>query len=150
MGPPLAGTGPAAPRALRRSTPMSSQLIEISEALPFWPCPAPAADRTVLLLLAIEGLAEEWSLLSAASLLLERQVGEAELQPLIEAGLVVRRRTCLALCDDRTVASTLDLEAPSAVASAHAAWAGVLVADPLNRAWHEAMAHVEPHQGAAR
>jgi DNA-binding CsgD family transcriptional regulator/tetratricopeptide (TPR) repeat protein len=128
---------------------VSTQLIETVEAPPSWSSPALPADRTLLLLLATEGLIEEWSLLSAASLLLKRQVGEVDLQPLLDAGLVVRRRTCLVLSDDRTVASTLDLEAPSVVASAHAAWARAH-ADPLSRAWHEAMAHLQPNRSAAR
>jgi DNA-binding CsgD family transcriptional regulator len=129
---------------------MSTQQIAAREAPPHAPCTTRPVDRTLLLLLATAGLTEEWSLLSAASLVLQRAVGEADVEPLIRAGLVVRRRTCVALCDDDVVTATLDSEAPSAVASAHAAWARVLIKDPLNRVWHEAMAHQVPNQAAAR
>jgi DNA-binding CsgD family transcriptional regulator len=126
---------------------MSTQMIAVPDSLAQERLPA---DRALLLLLATEGITEEWSLLAAASLVLERPVGEEDVETLVRAGLVVRRRTCVVLCDDKTVNAMLDGEPPSGVACAHAAWARVLVRDPLNRAWHEVMAHQQPDQQAAR
>ncbi|GAA3599950.1 helix-turn-helix transcriptional regulator [Kribbella ginsengisoli] len=109
-----------------------------------------SADHIVLLLLATEELAEEWRLFAAASLILGRSVGEPDVDPLIKAGLVIRRRAGLTLRDDGVVTKVLDAAAPSAMAEVHGAWAEVLAGDPLNRSWHEAMVHLAPNQAAAR
>src|SRR4051812_40751021 len=109
-----------------------------------------SAERTLVRLLATAGLTEEWSLLSAASLILGRTVHGSEVDSLVRAGQVVRRQTCLALGDYSTMTRVLDSEAPSAVAEAHAAWAKVLTGDSLVREWHEAMAQVVPNRAAAR
>ncbi|WP_196804011.1 helix-turn-helix transcriptional regulator [Marmoricola sp. URHB0036] len=109
-----------------------------------------SAERTLVRLLATAGLAEEWSLLSAASLILGRTVHGSEVDSLVRAGQVVRRQTCLALGDYSTMTRALDSEPPSAVAEAHAAWAKVLTGDSLVREWHEAMAQVVPNRAAAR
>ncbi|WP_328321493.1 LuxR C-terminal-related transcriptional regulator [Kribbella sp. NBC_00382] len=129
---------------------MSTQLNEAPAAPSQEPAAPRPAVRTLLLLLATEGLTEEWRLLSAASLILSRAIDETEVEALITAGLVTRRRTCLTLVDDQVVTTVLDAEAPSAVSRAHTAWAKVLAGDPLNRAWHESMAHLLPDRTAAR
>lgn len=124
--------------------------IQVKEALSQQPSAPEPADRTLLLLLATEGLTEEWRLFAAASLVLGRSVGEREVEPLITARLVVRRRAGLVLSDDRVVTMVLDEEAPSAVAAAHHAWAKVLVGEPLSRCWHETMAQLVPTPIGAR
>src|SRR3954470_21778411 len=96
---PLVRRGGACLRTPRGEKQMSTQLVESVKSLTRVSRARRSAEETLVRLLATGGLVEEWSLLSAASLLLERTVHGAEIDSLVTAGRVVRRRTCLALSD---------------------------------------------------
>ncbi|MGY2702247.1 hypothetical protein [Nocardioides sp. HB32] len=113
----------------------------------------PAAPRqagpALLLLLATEGLTEEWSLLAAATLVVGEVVAGSEIDALVSAGVVRRQHGTVVLSDGGTLARVLESAPQTAVRDAHAAWARVLAGDPVSRARHDALALMVPGPAAS-
>ncbi|WP_028638996.1 hypothetical protein [Nocardioides sp. URHA0032] len=97
----------------------------------------PAAPRqagpALLLLLATEGLTEEWSLLAAATLVVGEVVAGSEIDALVSAGVVRRQHGTVVLSDGGTLArhDALALVVPGPAAS-HSA--GPVTPSPPSRA----------------
>ena len=111
--------------------------------------PSGSLEGVLLLLLATGGPCDVRDLLNAGGVILNQQLDVSSLDLLIRTGLAANRQGNLRLSGDQTARELVDRTPPSLVATAHAAWAQVLVADRLGRARHEALACIGPNGCAA-